>query len=89
MRGNRSWCVYVFVCALERIIEAEKPANLRLLKVNGAKLEEYFAKGDVARVYLNFSDPWPKARHAKRRLTPEEQFPVLTYTEHQNTFSHI
>lgn len=61
----------VIVCALERIIEAEKPANLRLLKVNGAKLEEYFAKGDVARVYLNFSDPWPKARHAKRRLTHE------------------
>lgn len=61
----------VIVCALERIVEAEKPANLRLLKVNGAKLQEYFAKGDVARVYLNFSDPWPKKRHAKRRLTHE------------------
>ena len=61
----------VIVCALERIVEAEKPANLRLLKVNGAKLQEYFAKGDVARVYLNFSDPWPKTRHAKRRLTHE------------------
>lgn len=59
----------VIVCALEKVIEAEKPSNLRLLKVNGAKLEEYFAKGDVSRVYLNFSDPWPKARHAKRRLT--------------------
>lgn len=62
----------VIVCALERIVEAEKPANLRLLKVNGAKLQEYFAEGDVARVYLNFSDPWPKKRHAKRRLTHEE-----------------
>ncbi|WP_431027562.1 tRNA (guanosine(46)-N7)-methyltransferase TrmB [Lysinibacillus sp. LZ02] len=61
----------VIVCALERIVEAEKPANLRLLKVNGAKLQEYFTKGDVARVYLNFSDPWPKTRHAKRRLTHE------------------
>ena len=61
----------VIVCALERIVEAEKPAILRLLKVNGAKLQEYFAKGDVARVYLNFSDPWPKKRHAKRRLTHE------------------
>lgn len=61
----------VIVCALERIVEADKPANLRLLKVNGAKLQEYFAKGDVARVYLNFSDPWPKTRHAKRRLTHE------------------
>lgn len=61
----------VIVCALEKIIEEEKPANLRLLKVNGAKLEEFFAKGDVSRVYLNFSDPWPKIRHAKRRLTHE------------------
>ncbi len=61
----------VIVCALERIVEADKPKNLRLLKVNGAKLEEYFAKGDVSRVYLNFSDPWPKKRHAKRRLTHE------------------
>lgn len=61
----------VIVCALERVVEAEKPANLRLLKVNGAKLQEYFTKGDVSRVYLNFSDPWPKKRHAKRRLTHE------------------
>ncbi len=59
----------VIVCALERIVEAEKPANLRLLKVNGEDLAKYFAKGDVSRVYLNFSDPWPKVRHAKRRLT--------------------
>lgn len=59
----------VIVCALEKIEAANKPANLRLLKINGAKLEEYFAKGDVNRVYLNFSDPWPKTRHAKRRLT--------------------
>ncbi|WP_042474522.1 tRNA (guanosine(46)-N7)-methyltransferase TrmB [Bacillus ndiopicus] len=61
----------VIVCALERIIEADKPANLRLLKVNGANLQDYFAKGDVSQVYLNFSDPWPKIRHAKRRLTHE------------------
>ena len=61
----------VIVCALEKIIEAEKPSNLRLLKVNGADLQKYFDKGDVDRIYLNFSDPWPKARHAKRRLTHE------------------
>lgn len=61
----------VIVCALEKIVEAEKPSNLRLLKVNGADLQKYFSKGDVNRIYLNFSDPWPKARHAKRRLTHE------------------
>ncbi|WP_342573644.1 tRNA (guanosine(46)-N7)-methyltransferase TrmB [Solibacillus sp. FSL K6-1781] len=61
----------VIVCALEKIEAANKPSNLRLLKVDGAKLEEFFGKGDVDRVYLNFSDPWPKVRHAKRRLTHE------------------
>ncbi|MER1990646.1 MAG: tRNA (guanosine(46)-N7)-methyltransferase TrmB [Solibacillus isronensis] len=61
----------VIVCALEKIEAENKPSNLRLLKVDGAKLEEFFEKGDVDRVYLNFSDPWPKVRHAKRRLTHE------------------
>ncbi|MEK4700801.1 tRNA (guanosine(46)-N7)-methyltransferase TrmB [Solibacillus sp. FSL R7-0668] len=61
----------VIVCALEKIEAANKPANLRLLKVNGEDLEKFFAKNDVDRVYLNFSDPWPKVRHAKRRLTHE------------------
>jgi len=61
----------VIVCALEKIEAANKPSNLRLLKVNGEDLEKFFAKNDVDRVYLNFSDPWPKSRHAKRRLTHE------------------
>jgi tRNA (guanine-N7-)-methyltransferase len=58
----------VIVSALDRLIEAELP-NLKLLNVNAADLPQYFAKGDVSRVYLNFSDPWPKTRHEKRRLT--------------------
>ena len=58
----------VIVVALERLIEAELP-NLKLLNVDAADLGKYFTKNDVARVYLNFSDPWPKKRHAKRRLT--------------------
>lgn len=58
----------VIVVALDRLIEANLP-NVKLLNVNAEKLTEYFAKGDVDRVYLNFSDPWPKTRHAKRRLT--------------------
>ncbi|MCH7322448.1 tRNA (guanosine(46)-N7)-methyltransferase TrmB [Solibacillus sp. MA9] len=61
----------VIVCALEKIEAANKPSNLRLLKVNGEDLEKFFTKNDVDRVYLNFSDPWPKVRHAKRRLTHE------------------
>ncbi|MEH7331535.1 tRNA (guanosine(46)-N7)-methyltransferase TrmB [Neobacillus drentensis] len=58
----------VIVAALDRLIVADLP-NLRLLNVNAADLEKYFAKNDVDRVYLNFSDPWPKVRHEKRRLT--------------------
>ncbi|MET1031351.1 tRNA (guanosine(46)-N7)-methyltransferase TrmB [Domibacillus tundrae] len=57
----------VIITALDRLIEADLP-NLKLLDVDGAKLMNYFEKGEVSRVYLNFSDPWPKTRHAKRRL---------------------
>ena len=34
-------------------------------------LSEVFGKGEIARIYLNFSDPWPKERHARRRLTSQ------------------
>lgn len=58
----------VIVAALDRAIEADIP-NVKLLNVNAKNLRDYFDKGDVDRVYLNFSDPWPKTRHEKRRLT--------------------
>ncbi|WP_342505476.1 tRNA (guanosine(46)-N7)-methyltransferase TrmB [Sporosarcina sp. FSL K6-2383] len=61
----------VIVSALEKVIEAGKPSNLRLFRANGVELAEIFSKGEIDRVYLNFSDPWPKTRHAKRRLTHE------------------
>lgn len=61
----------VMMKACEKALDAGSPSNLRLLRVNGADLEKYFAKNDVNRLYLNFSDPWPKSRHAKRRLTHE------------------
>ncbi len=43
--------------------------NLRVFIDYVNDLADYFEKGEIAGVYLNFSDPWPKARHAKRRLT--------------------
>ncbi|MBY0098955.1 tRNA (guanosine(46)-N7)-methyltransferase TrmB [Mesobacillus maritimus] len=58
----------VIISALDRLIESELP-NCKLMNVDAAELGKYFAPGDVDRVYLNFSDPWPKARHEKRRLT--------------------
>lgn len=54
--------------ALDRALEADLP-NIQMILVNGSALTEYFAEGEVAQVYLNFSDPWPKTRHEKRRLT--------------------
>ena len=62
----------VMINALERA-EAERANrlkdNLRFIIDNADHIEEYFAEGSLDTVYLNFSDPWPKERHAKRRLT--------------------
>ena len=60
----------VLLRSLEKLVENPLP-NLRLLHANAVNLKEVFAKGEVSKVYLNFSDPWPKSRHAKRRLTHE------------------
>jgi tRNA (guanine-N7-)-methyltransferase len=49
----------------------ETPGNLRLALFNIEYIEEMFAPGEIERVYLNFSDPWPKKKHARRRLTHE------------------
>lgn len=54
--------------ALKKQIEKQLP-NLQFICANGSGLETFFAKNEVAGVYLNFSDPWPKKRQAKRRLT--------------------
>lgn len=56
------------IAILEKIID-EPLTNLQLLLVDGRNLTEYFTEGEVDQIYLNFSDPWPKARHEKRRLT--------------------
>ena len=43
--------------------------NIRFVCMDARELPEVFAESEVDRIYLNFSDPWPKSRHAKRRLT--------------------
>ncbi|WP_419871898.1 tRNA (guanosine(46)-N7)-methyltransferase TrmB [Candidatus Pristimantibacillus sp. PTI5] len=45
------------------------PPNLALLRANIEGIETMFAPGEIERVHLNFSDPWPKSKHARRRLT--------------------
>lgn len=47
----------------------ESPPNLALLRANIEDIEEMFADDELERVFLNFSDPWPKSKHARRRLT--------------------
>lgn len=49
--------------------EADPLANIRFIRMDAEKITEMFAENEVDRIYLNFSDPWPKDRHAKRRLT--------------------
>ena len=52
--------------------EGENLSNLMFMRMDARLLPEVFEKGEVAKIYLNFSDPWPKARHASRRLTSRE-----------------
>ena len=61
----------VLIRALQKMEEEELP-NLKFLRIDARTLPECFAQGEVDRVYLNFSDPWPNDRHAKRRLTSRQ-----------------
>lgn len=56
-------------------IEADggKLPNVRFIRMDAEDITEVFGKEELDRIYLNFSDPWPKDRHAKRRL-PSRQF---------------
>ncbi|MCI8647742.1 MAG: tRNA (guanosine(46)-N7)-methyltransferase TrmB [Firmicutes bacterium] len=58
----------VLLRALEKTVEAEI-ANIRFVHLFVRDIRELFADGELDGIYLNFSDPWPKKRHAKRRLT--------------------
>ncbi len=58
----------VLLRGVEKAIE-EDLDNLRFLWKNAEDVDQFFAPGEVERIYLNFSDPWPKNRCAKRRLT--------------------
>ena len=60
----------VAMIAAEKI-QASGLTNVKLWNVGAEKLNELLKPGDVERIYLNFSDPWPKKKHTKRRLTYE------------------
>ncbi len=58
----------VLVTAAEKVKESGLQ-NIRVCCIDAKELAEIFPQGSIDRIYLNFSDPWPKSRHEKRRLT--------------------
>ena len=64
----------VLLRAIEKLDseEFQDLKNVRFVCMDARNIADVFAEGEVERIYLNFSDPWPKARHARRRLTSAE-----------------
>lgn len=62
----------VLLRAIQKIDAEHPPKNLLFICMDAANLTEVFAPDEISRIYLNFSDPWPKDRHARRRLTSSE-----------------
>ena len=59
----------VMVRAIEKLENIDLP-NLKLIRMDAINIDKVFDK-EINTIYLNFSDPWPKKRHAKRRLTSD------------------
>ena len=68
----------VLLRAIQKM-EEEELTNVRFIRMDAEELSVVFGKGELDGIYLNFSDPWPKDRHAKRRL-PSRQF-LARYNE--------
>lgn len=62
----------VLIRAIQKMQENPLP-NLKFIRMDAEEITDIFDKDEIDRIYLNFSDPWPKDRHAKRRL-PSRQF---------------
>lgn len=70
-------CKPVLALAVKKLARYEeennvKLDNLYLIDTDAKNLNEIFEKGEVDKIYLNFSDPWPKKKHRKRRLTSDD-----------------
>ncbi len=61
----------VLVRGIQKLQQEPLP-NLYFIRMEAEEITEIFAAGEIAKIYLNFSDPWPKDRHAKRRLPSRE-----------------
>lgn len=80
----------VLLRALEKVRELEdkgvKLENLKFMLTFVHGMDELFQEGQLSGIYLNFSDPWPKARHAKRRLTYGERLKDYRWALRDNGF---
>ena len=61
----------VLLRAVQKMQQEPLP-NLKFIRMDAEEIAEVFAENEVDKIYLNFSDPWPKDRHAKRRLPSKE-----------------
>lgn len=61
----------VIAMTLQKVV-SEELNNVQLINTDGKSVDNFFKLGEVQKIYLNFSDPWPKKRHIKRRLTSPE-----------------
>lgn len=88
----------IIIRAVEKALDTGQP-NIRLINKNAKDLRDLFGKNEVDKIYLNFSDPWPKSRHEKRRLTHHtflEQFKdvlkpegeIILKTDNKNLFEY-
>ena len=70
-------CKPVLALAIKKLARFEEENNIKLdnlflIDADAKTLTDVFEKGEVDKIYLNFSDPWPKKKHAKRRLTSDD-----------------
>lgn len=67
----------VLISAVKKLEEEDiHLPNLKLMKEDAIELNEVFDNNEIHRIYLNFSDPWPKKKHSKRRLTSHTFLPI-------------
>lgn len=78
----------VLLRASEKLVELDL-TNVRIINVDALVLCDYFNEGEIDRIYLNFSDPWPKNAHAKRRLTSNRFLPVYKSILNNNGEIHF
>lgn len=67
-------CIPVLALAIKKITRFEEENNIKLdnlylMSFDAKLINDFFKENEIEKIYLNFSDPWPKKRHAKRRLT--------------------